>query len=243
MIAVVNYHDNPKRKPMEKKKPHEINSENHTLFVREVPEFRRTLNRHKNIVQIREKHKVYTIYIERFKELKRGLHSVMNELRRAGSEDKLEIRINSGGGFVNEGKQFYNLMLEKFHKRTVTYLDNHGYSMGALLFCMGDKRVIYPYSDLMFHNYSSGVGGKGGEIISRIEHTDAHIKAFFRKIIVEPGFLTDTEFEKMLIGQDFWMGSKELCERKIATHVILDGKEIKAKKYLKIVKKNKKSRK
>jgi len=221
---------------MENKKPNEISSENHTLFIKQVPEFRRTLDRQKNIVEIRAKHKVYTIYIERFKELKRGLHLVLNELRTAGSDDKLEIRINSAGGFVNEGKQFYNLMNEKFHNRTITYLDNHGYSMGALLFCMGDKRVIYPYSDLMFHNYSGGAGGKGGEIISRVEHTDAHIKAFFRKVIVEQGFLTDGEFEKMLIGQDFWMGSRELCERKIATHVVYKGKEIKAKKYLKLLK-------
>jgi len=221
---------------MENKKPNEISSENHTLFIKQVPEFRRTLDRQKNIVEIRAKHKVYTIYIERFKELKRGLHLVLNELRTAGSDDKLEIRINSAGGFVNEGKQFYNLMNEKFHNRTITYLDNHGYSMGALLFCMGDKRVIYPYSDLMFHNYSGGAGGKGGEIISRVEHTDTHIKAFFRKVIVEQGFLTDGEFEKMLIGQDFWMGSKELCERKIATHVVYKGKEIKAKKYLKLLK-------
>ena len=220
---------------MENKKPHEINSENHTLFVKQVPESKRTIDQRKNIVQIRPKYKVYTIYIEKFKELKRGLHSVFNALRTASADDKLEIRINSGGGFVNEGQQFYNIMNEKFHKRTTTYLDNHGYSMGALLFCMGDRRVIYPYSDLMFHNYSSGIGGKGGEIVSRIEHTDAHIKAFFRNIIVDKGFLSDVEFEKMLIGQDFWMGAKELCERKIATHVIYQGKAIKAKKYLKIL--------
>ena len=220
---------------MENKKPNEISSENHTLFIKVVPEFRKTLDRRKKIVQIKPKHKVYTVYIEKFKELKRGLHSVLNELRTARCDDMLEFRINSGGGFVNEGQQFYNLIHEKFYKRTSAYLDNHGYSMGALLFCMADKRVIYPYSDLMFHNYSSGVGGKGGEIISRIEHTDKHIKDFFRKVIVEKGFLSDVEFEKMLIGQDYWMGAKELCERKIATHVVYKGEEIKAKKYLKIL--------
>ena len=37
----------------------------------------------------------------------------------------------------------------------------------------------------------------------------------------------------MLIGQDYCMGAKELCERGIATHVLVNGKEIKAKKYLK----------
>ncbi len=218
-----------------RKKPDEISSENHTLFIKQVPEFKRPLDRKRNIFEFRPKHKIYTIYIERFKELKRGLHGVMNELRGAGADDQLHIRINSGGGFVNEGIQFYNLIHEHFHARTTTYLDNHGYSMGALMFCMGEKRVIYPHSDLMFHNYSSGVGGKGGEIISRVKHVDKHIKEFFKKVIVDQDFLSDEEFDAMSIGQDFWMGAKELCERKIATHVIYKGKEIKAKKYLKLL--------
>ena len=41
----------------------------------------------------------------------------------------------------------------------------------------------------------------------------------------------------MLIGKDFWMDTKELCKRGIATHVLVEGKEIKAKKYLKSLKK------
>ncbi len=222
---------------MENKKQNELNSENHTLFIKHVPESKRLIDRPRQLYQIKAKHKVYTIYIERFKELKRGLHSVLNELRTASPEDILEIRINSGGGFVNEGKQFYNLINEKFYNRTTAYLDNHGYSMGALLFCMAHKRVIYPYSDLMFHNYSSGIGGKGGEIVSRVEHTDKLIKEFFKMIIVKQGFLSEDEFEKMTIGQDYWMDAEELCQRKIATHVIFEGKEIKAKKYLKLLKK------
>ena len=56
---------------------------------------------------------------------------------------------------------------------------------------------------------------------------------FFRQIVVKEGFLTPVEFENMLIGQDYWMDAKEMCKRKIATHVIYKGKQIKAKKYLK----------
>jgi ATP-dependent protease ClpP protease subunit len=222
---------------MENKKANELNSENHTLFIKHVPERKITLDRSQNIVKITPKHKVYVIYIERFKELKRGLHSVLNELRSATKYDKLEIRINSGGGFINEGGQFYNIINELFYKRSTAYLDNHGYSMGALLFCMAKKRVIYPYSDLMFHNYTSGANGKGGEILSKVSHKDKIIKKFFYNVIVKNGFLTKDEFEQMLIGQDFWMDAKELCERGIATHVIYKGKMIKSKKYLNILKK------
>ena len=228
---------------MEVKKPNEISSEQHTLFVRTVPESKRALDRKNNIYQYRPKYKIYTLYIERFKELKRGLHSVFNELRQAGKEDVLEIRINSGGGSVNEGLQFYNLMREKFPKRTHAYLDNHGYSMGALLFCMADRRVVYPYSDLMFHNYASTFSGKGGELKSRLEHRDNLLRRFFKDMIVEKGFLSDEEFEEMIIGKDFWMDVEEMCKRGIATHVVYRHEEIKAKKYLKILKKERRAEK
>jgi ATP-dependent protease ClpP protease subunit len=111
--------------------------------------------------------------------------------------------------------------------------------MGALLFCMADRRVIYPYSDLMFHNYASTVSGKGGELKSRLEHRDRLLRKFFKNMIVESGFLTKREFDDMVIGKDFWMDAEEMCRRGIATHVVWEDREIKAKKYLKIVKKRK----
>jgi len=219
---------------MEVKKSNEISSELHTLFVRTVPESKRPIDRENNIYRWRPKHRIFTLYVERFKELKRGLHAVFNELRQANREDELEIRINSGGGSVNEGIQFYNLMREKFRGRTRAYLDNHGYSMGALLFCMADKRIVYPYSDLMFHNYASSISGKGGELKSRLEHRDRLLRIFFKDMIVEKGFLSATEFEEMIIGKDFWMDAEEMCRRGIATHVIYQEREIKAKRFLKL---------
>ena len=220
---------------MENKKGSDLSSEEHTLFVKHVPERRKILDRANKVYQIQPKYRHFTVHVGKFKEFKRGLHAVLNELRGALGEDILELRINSSGGLVNEGKQFYNLIQEKFYGRTVAYLDNHAYSMGALMFCMAKRRVIYPYSDIMFHNYSSGFSGKGGEIRSRVKHKDKILMKFFRTIVVDDGFLTPDEFENMLIGQDYWMDAKEMCKRKIATHVIYHGKEIKAKKYLKIL--------
>jgi len=222
--------DNP-RKPEK-----EISSEKHTLFIEDIPEQRILVDKKRKHFKIEPKFKVYRVYIESFLELKKGLHTVFNELRHAGKNDYLEFRINSSGGFVREGQQFYNLIQEKFENRTVAFLDNYGYSMGALLFCMAQRRVIYPYSDFMFHNYSAGAFGKGNEIESRVEHISKTSKKFFYDIIVKKGFLNKKEFEEMQMGKDFWMDSKELCQRKIATHVIIDGKLIKASKYLKMIK-------
>lgn len=224
---------------MENKKGNDISSEEHTLFVKYIPEVKKPVDRARQIYQVTPKYRIYTVYIEKFKEFKRGLHAVLNELRAASPDDVLELRINSAGGLVNEGKQFYNLIQEKFYGRSVAYLDNRGYSMGAVLFCMAQRRVIYSYSDIMFHNYSAGFSGKGGEILSRVEHKDKILIKFFRSVIVEKGFLTPDEFENMLIGKDYWMDAEEMCRRKIATHVVYKGEQIKAKKYLKILEQQK----
>ena len=220
-----------------------LSSERHTLYVENVNEQKKIIDREKGIYEISPKYKRYRVYIGSFRELKKGLHSVFNELMEAKSNDYLELVISSGGGYVLEGQQFYNLIQNKFYGRTIAYLDNYGYSMGALLFCMTDKRVVYEYSELMFHNYSAGAFGKGGELKSRIEHYGKTMEQFFYDIIVKKGFLKEDEFEQMLVGQDYWMETKELCKRGIATHVILEGREITAKEYLKILKERKKAKK
>ena len=221
----------------------ELSSEQHTLYSEVIAERKKLIDKEKKLFEVTPKHTRYRIYIGRFFELKKGLHSVFNELKSAKENDVLEFMIDSGGGFVNEGMQFYNIMQEKFYGRTVAYLDNKGYSMGAMLFSMADKRVIYPYSDFMYHNYAGGAVGKGGEIKARLEHTSKKLEAFFHDIIVKQGFLSEDEYSQMLVGQDYWMGAKELCKRGIATHVIVEGKEVTAKEYLKELKKKKKKNK
>ncbi len=221
----------------------ELKSEQHTLYSEEIPEQKILVDKEKKLYKIVPKHKRYRIYIGRFFELKRGLHAVFDELKRAKDNDFLELIINSPGGFVNEGMIFYNIIQEKFYGRVITYLDNRGYSMGALLFCMGDKRVIYPYSDLMFHTYSTLVSGKGDEIKTRVKHNSKVLERFFYDLIVKKDFLSEDEFQKMIIGKDYWMDAKELCQRGIATHVIYQGKELSSQEYLKVLKDNKKKSK
>ena len=221
----------------------ELSSEQHTLYSEVIPEQKKVVDKTRRLYEITPKHTRYRIYIGRFFELKKGLHSVFNELKSAKENDILEFIIDSVGGFVNEGMQFYNIIQEKFYGRTVAYLDNKAYSMGAILFSMCDKRVVYPYSDFMYHNYSGGAMGKGGEVKARIDHTSKKLEAFFYDIIVKQGFLSEDEYKQMLVGQDYWMGTKEMCKRGIATHVIVNGQEITAKEYLKSLKKKKKSKK
>jgi ATP-dependent protease ClpP protease subunit len=221
-----------------------LGSEHHTLFVENISEERIPISNDSPLHHlIIPSHRLFRVFISSFSENKKGLHAIFNELRKADSYDRLELRISSDGGLVTEGQQFFNIILEKFGDNTTTYLDNHGYSMGALLFCMGENRVIYPYSELMFHNYTHGSWGKGGNVKSHVKHTARSLTAFFKAVTVSQGFLNKKEFKEMLLGKDFWMDCEEMCERGIATHVVTWDDTVTAKKYLKGLKKKRKAKK
>lgn len=217
-----------------------LDSEYHTLFVEHNAEERIALEDAAHHYLIVPAYKLFRVFISAFSEDKKGLHAVFNELRKADTYDHLELRINSDGGSVTEGQQFFNIILEKFCENTTTFLDNHGYSMGALLFCMGQRRVVYPYSELMFHNYTHGVWGKGENVKNHVKHTARSLTAFFKDVIVSQEFLTKKEFKEMLLGKDFWMDCEEMCRRGIATHVVIWNETITVKQYLKLLKKEKK---
>jgi len=223
-----------------------LNSEYHTMFVIDVSEKKEPVTIEKtdkkgkvttetlpDTYKITPAHKKYRIFMDSFMEYERGLHEMFNTLWNAEDNDELELRINSWGGLVKEGQNFYNVIKNKFNGRTTTILDSAGYSMGAIAMCLGDERICMEQSDLMFHDYSGGSSGKGGEIEAHVTHTAKHLRSFFRKVIVDQGFLTPEEFEKMIIGKDYWMEVPEMCERGIATHVMVDGVKVKAKMYLK----------
>ncbi len=219
------------------------NSKYHTLFKETKPESRE-LKKSKNgqdCYIIKPAITEYRMFVDTFAEDQRGLHEIFNTLWNSSNNDTLELRINSWGGLIKEGQNFYNLIKNKFKGKTTTILDSAGYSMGALLFCAGDTRIVMEQSDLMFHDFSGFAYGKGQEIESQVEHNKKHIRNFFEVVVLKNNFLSKEEFNQMIIGKDFWMQVPEMCERGIATHVMVGGKLIKADKYLKKIKEQNKN--
>jgi len=206
-----------------------IDAKHHTLFVSDedpvMKEFT-AIDDGEEYAALREiipKHKKYTLYIQEFAHNDNELHKVLFELRKATEHDILELRINSNGGYVSEGIILYNTMRELFNGRSITFNDAAGYSMGAMIFSLGDERVTYEDSSLMYHTFSTGYFGKGSEIKSYIEYEDRHFEEFFRKKIVSKGYITEDEYQQMKIGKDFWLDSYEMAKRGISTHVIVSG--------------------
>lgn len=175
--------------------------------------------------------KTHTLYLDDSIKADTDINGLINTLRSAGKEDKLVVRICSPGGAVHVANRFKTIMKSDFHGRTTTILDPYGASACADLFLDGDVRIIYPYSYIMFHNFSAGAWGKGREILSRV----GFYNNFFSKLMQrEYGpYFTKDEIEDLFKGADFYFDAEEMCRRGIATKVDVNGTLIDAKKYLK----------
>jgi len=63
----------------------------------------------------------------------------------------------------------------------------------------------------MFHNYSSGVVGKGGEMYDRLAHEKEWSEKLLRDVYVD--FLTEEEIVSILNNKDIWMDGDEVVKR------------------------------
>lgn len=172
----------------------------------------------------------YRLFIDAFKSSDAITHHIHQLLLCAEVCDTLEIRLNNHGGSVSEGLRLIHVMENTFSGRTTVVLECNALSMGAMVFAKGDTRVIHPASRLMFHNYSSGVIGKGGEMADRVEAEDGNRDEIYKDVLAQ-GYLTQDEYQRMLDGKDIWLDAHDMCERGLATHVLVRGEYLPAKDY------------
>ncbi len=198
----------------------------HAWFLEDMPKFKI----HVPIV------KSATVYLSTFDESKTQVANLLNDLRVFKPDDRITMIFNSPGGLVSEGRAIINAVTAT-GADIQTELLSEASSMAAVMFCIGDRRIVYENSSLMFHNFSGGVGGKGHEMKDHLKHIIKNIELFFRSYIIG---LSDKEIQQMVDGKEFWFGAKKMCERGIATHVNINGILIPAKRYLKALKKAKK---
>lgn len=207
-----------------------IESQHHTLFIETNEE--ETHEMGLGMVQRVPAHKKFTLYIDEFGELEKGLHKILHKLRKAEQQDWLNVRIHSGGGYVTELQTLENVFKEAFFGRVMTHLDAFGYSCGGFIFLMGDKRVCYESSELMLHAASYASWGDQNTVKSHVDFVHKQLESYSRRLL-KP-YMTPEEIDAMLKGQDYWFSAKDLCEKGMATEVIVDGIELEADEYLEL---------
>jgi len=131
-------------------------------------------------------------------------------LRTASPTDLILLHLNTPGGNFDTGLQIINNIAAS-DARVVTILEARAYSMGALIFLAGDELIVHDTCQLMFHNYSSALIGKGNEQQAQV----VAISKWFEKVIrhVCKPFLTDEEVARILRGEDIWMDSDDIRRR------------------------------
>jgi len=135
---------------------------------------------------------------------------MIDRIRNAKSDEDLYIYINSTGGDLDTGIQLMNAMRQS-EATITTVLDSQAYSMAALLFLSGDKKLVGNHALMMFHQYSSDLGGKGNELLAEVTMS----ARWFANIMADlcSPFLSQKEIADVLTGKDIWLESTEIIAR------------------------------
>jgi ATP-dependent Clp protease protease subunit len=131
-------------------------------------------------------------------------------IRNATENDIVKIHINSPGGNLFTAVQLMRVMAES-QANILTSVEGACMSAATMVFLSGDGFEISEHSMFMFHNYSGGTIGKGGEMYDNIMYERKWSDKFMRSIY--DGFLTDLEIKSMLENKDIWMEPEEVFKR------------------------------
>lgn len=131
-------------------------------------------------------------------------------IRNAGENDILKFYINSGGGDLFTAIQFMRVLSDT-QANVIVSVEGMCASAATLVFLMGHQFEVSPHSVFMFHNYSSGVMGKGGEMYDRLAHEKVWSEKLLRDVYVD--FLSEDEIDAILNNKDIWMDGDQVVER------------------------------
>lgn len=131
-------------------------------------------------------------------------------IRNASEEDILKIHINSSGGDLLSTIQLMRALQES-QATIICSVEGQCMSAATLIFLQADMVEISDHSMFMFHNYSGGTFGKGGEMMDQLQYEYTWSTGLFRDVYAD--FLTEEEIESMLNNKDIWMNAEDVTAR------------------------------
>lgn len=131
-------------------------------------------------------------------------------IRNANVSDTVKIYINSPGGDLYTAIQFLRVMAES-EAEIVCSVEGACMSAATMIFLQAEIKEVTPNSTFMFHDYSSGVFGKGGEQYDQIQFEREWSKTFLKEVY--EGFLTEEEIASMLHNKDIWLTADQVITR------------------------------
>eukprot|EP00854_Cymbomonas_tetramitiformis_P004611 gene4611-5647_t len=139
----------------------------------------------------------------------------------------LIVRIHSTGGSVPAGNLIRN-RLKEYQKQhggqIVTYVPVLAFSMAAILFLCGDRRVMSHSARLMLHRVSlheTGECSKDVHLIQSVNDYCVNLNTELFEFVVQKSNkrLTSKDLEERTPGIDWYITYKEALDYNLATHV------------------------
>jgi ATP-dependent protease ClpP protease subunit len=131
-------------------------------------------------------------------------------IRNSGDNDIIKIYINSYGGDLFTAIQFLRV-LQETSAAVVVSVEGACMSAATMIFLCADQIEVSEHSAFMFHNYSGGAIGKGGEMLDQLIHERAWSEKMLRDVYED--FLTEKEIMSILDNKDIWMDGEEVVKR------------------------------
>lgn len=133
-----------------------------------------------------------------------------NTIRNAGETDYIRIHINCRGGEASSALQFMRVIAES-EATVIASVEGDCMSAATMILLSADQVEISPHSLFMFHNYSGGIEGKGGEMFAQITHLQKWSEDLMRDVY--KNFLTEAEITNILANKDIWMNASDVITR------------------------------
>jgi ATP-dependent protease ClpP protease subunit len=153
---------------------------------------------------------VYEFYISGQIEEPNTYIDWFDTIRHAKENDTVKLYINSYGGDMFTGIQFMRVLAET-EALVICSVEGACMSAATMIFLCADQFEVTPHSMFMFHNYSGGAFGKGGEMYGQIQHERRWSETLLNEIY--EGFLTAEEIKSLLDNKDIWMDVDEVIQR------------------------------
>ena len=131
-------------------------------------------------------------------------------IRHCKPGDVVKIYINSYGGDMFTGIQFMRVLSET-EATVICSVEGACMSAATMLFLCADEFEVTPHSMFMFHNYSGGTFGKGGEMYGQIQHERKWSERLLNEIYED--FLSPAEIQSLLDNKDMWMDVDDVITR------------------------------
>lgn len=134
----------------------------------------------------------------------------IDTIRNAGGGDTITLYINSLGGNLVTAMQIRAAIIES-SAVVRAVVEGECCSAATILFLSADEMITGTHSVFMFHNYSGGMWGKGGELYEQANFEKRWSTALMTDLY--KGVLTTREIKAMLEGKDFWFTGEEIINR------------------------------